>query len=526
MATESDSPFGQIITFYSYKGGTGRSMSLANIAYLLATDTSLGPKRVLMIDWDLEAPGLHRFFERDFVNSFGQPEQAEYGAGFNRQPGLIDYLERVRREYEKQSPNEDLPSRTLWDTQAQKIFHEVISEIPLDDYVLETDLTGLYLLKAGRGDEDGAKEPAYADTVRGFDWERFYTRFGSFLELWREELMNAYDYVLIDSRTGLTDTSGICTRVMPEKLVAVFVPNRQNIDGTIGVVRSAVGYRMQSRDPRALFTFPLASRIDAAASKLRTIWLRGGELEGQTIVGYQKRFEDLFRDLYGLDKCDLATYFADTQVPHDSDYAYGERIAARADTSDKLSIGHACRTFADYLVNYSSPWERSEVAPPRASAAEPDAALTRAVKQRAWHELPRLLSLPTLIQIREELRSNNLHDTEEPSLPRETTPKPTRDHRTIDGSGNDPYLHDGQRRSPVWPECPTESDVSGPVRSARSQSASREPDAHDARCLSTVGVRQSACRRLDSVRRSSRVRAQALNDAIHRYPFAVGRQLA
>src|SRR5712691_10016640 len=48
----------QIITFYSYKGGTGRSMALANIAWILASNG----KRVLMVDWDLEAPGLHRYF--------------------------------------------------------------------------------------------------------------------------------------------------------------------------------------------------------------------------------------------------------------------------------------------------------------------------------------------------------------------------------------------------------------------------------------------------------------------------------
>ena len=45
-----------IVTFYSYKGGVGRSMALANIAVLLA---QRGMK-VLMVDWDLEAPGLGR----------------------------------------------------------------------------------------------------------------------------------------------------------------------------------------------------------------------------------------------------------------------------------------------------------------------------------------------------------------------------------------------------------------------------------------------------------------------------------
>ena len=53
---------GQVITFYSFKGGTGRSMALANLAVLLAKNLT-GQQRVLMMDWDLEAPGLHRFFQ-------------------------------------------------------------------------------------------------------------------------------------------------------------------------------------------------------------------------------------------------------------------------------------------------------------------------------------------------------------------------------------------------------------------------------------------------------------------------------
>src|SRR5215470_3632439 len=49
---------GRIYTFYSYKGGVGRSMALANIGVLLA----LAGKRVLLVDWDLEAPGLELYF--------------------------------------------------------------------------------------------------------------------------------------------------------------------------------------------------------------------------------------------------------------------------------------------------------------------------------------------------------------------------------------------------------------------------------------------------------------------------------
>src|SRR5262245_32682594 len=66
---------GSIITFYSYKGGTGRSMLLANVAWLLAANG----QRVLTIDWDLEAPGLHRYFKPFLID----PEMIETD-------GLID----------------------------------------------------------------------------------------------------------------------------------------------------------------------------------------------------------------------------------------------------------------------------------------------------------------------------------------------------------------------------------------------------------------------------------------------------
>src|SRR5215467_13083239 len=50
---------GTIVTFYSYKGGVGRTFALANIGALL----SLWGYKTLCVDWDLEAPGLHLYFK-------------------------------------------------------------------------------------------------------------------------------------------------------------------------------------------------------------------------------------------------------------------------------------------------------------------------------------------------------------------------------------------------------------------------------------------------------------------------------
>ena len=69
-------PSGQIITFYSYKGGTGCTMALANLACLLVRpDPALRqatPPRVLAIDWDFEAPGLHRYLQ-----TYREPDSAK-----------------------------------------------------------------------------------------------------------------------------------------------------------------------------------------------------------------------------------------------------------------------------------------------------------------------------------------------------------------------------------------------------------------------------------------------------------------
>ncbi len=63
------------------------------------------------------------------------------------------------------------------------------------------------------------------------------------------------------------------------------------------------------------------------------------------------------------------------------------------------------------------------------------------LNRRPWYELPRLLSMTRLVEIRDELRQKNLHDTEEPPLekkeiPADLDPK-LREERTVDGSYND-----------------------------------------------------------------------------------------
>ncbi|PYK27255.1 MAG: hypothetical protein DME59_05075 [Verrucomicrobia bacterium] len=69
-----------IVVFYSFKGGVGRSMAVANVGDLLARRGL----KVLMIDFDMEAPGLEQYFP------INQSEARSH-------PGLLDLLLRYKQ---------------------------------------------------------------------------------------------------------------------------------------------------------------------------------------------------------------------------------------------------------------------------------------------------------------------------------------------------------------------------------------------------------------------------------------------
>src|SRR5580704_14218338 len=75
-----------VVTFYSFKGGVGRSMALANVGEILANQGY----RVLLCDWDVEAPGLEQYFRDD-------PQGSDFVARCGDSLGVMDLL----REYKE-----------------------------------------------------------------------------------------------------------------------------------------------------------------------------------------------------------------------------------------------------------------------------------------------------------------------------------------------------------------------------------------------------------------------------------------
>jgi tetratricopeptide (TPR) repeat protein/cellulose biosynthesis protein BcsQ len=321
---------GEVITFYSYKGGTGRSMALANTGCILAKRIGSTGK-ILLIDWDLEAPGLHRFFGPFFKVADEEVQS---------RPGLIELFGEI----------DSLTLKCVEHDQEMRV-RELFKFEKLQRYMLPTTIENLFIVKAGCFDQ------RYGERVNRFKWDALFNRCPWIFSLLSEQLANEFRYVLIDSRTGITDTSGICTMIMPEKLVCVFTPNNQSLTGVVGLINQIPEYRQELDDLRPLSIFPLPSRVEGSELDLRNDWRFGKP--SKHIEGYQPIFERVLdAALTFPEGASLGSYFDAVQIPHLSRYAYGEDIAVLTE-QDKgtLSLSSKYESFVERIVNCDYPWE-------------------------------------------------------------------------------------------------------------------------------------------------------------------------
>lgn len=189
------------ITFYSYKGGTGRSLALANAARYLARLEF----KVVALDFDLEAPGLHYKF-------------ATNGKPLNLSVGVVDYLHSFI--VEAKTPRS-------------------LREYTVDVIVPGSDKPFIQLIPAGCGPSS-----EYWTKLSRIDWHALFYAKGAkgvqiFLDLKNriaDELQP--DFLLIDSRTGITEMGGVATTLLADKVVSLVLPSRENLEGARAVLRS------------------------------------------------------------------------------------------------------------------------------------------------------------------------------------------------------------------------------------------------------------------------------------------------
>jgi MinD-like ATPase involved in chromosome partitioning or flagellar assembly len=185
-----------VITFYSFKGGVGRTMALVNTAAELAQRG----RKVLLVDFDLEAPGLSTY-------NLLRPAKPH--------PGIVEYVTKFRETRHGQVP--------------------LVTDFIYQAKTVGKDGGPLWVMPAGRGDAE------YRRMLNALNWQTLYEKDEGFLlfedtrSQWEAELHP--DYVLIDARTGHTDIEGICTRQLPDAVVLIFYPNEQNLVGLIEVCR-------------------------------------------------------------------------------------------------------------------------------------------------------------------------------------------------------------------------------------------------------------------------------------------------
>ena len=176
------------ITFYSFKGGVGRTTALIHVAAILA----MRGRKVVAVDLDLEAPSLS-----SALNLSPLP-----------QSGIVDYF--YERSY---LPKDVEPTISIAD-----IFGEVrIPDAPGRLFVVPAGTLNLGYLAS----VDDLRSAVI--TERGEDlWSTFYREI-------TEQLQP--DIILVDSRTGINEWGAFSLLRAADKAIVFLYPNEQNRQG-------------------------------------------------------------------------------------------------------------------------------------------------------------------------------------------------------------------------------------------------------------------------------------------------------
>ena len=383
---------GCVVTFYSYKGGVGRSFLLANVGATL----SRWGYRVLCVDFDLEAPGLAHYFtgwvredeasghhthgltprELDILRLLSQGfANREIAIRLNSSEGTIKFhvaniYRKLGIDTRRQAVAEvlKLPSRDVVPeleraggagrgtetADALESPHAGLLElveafdrgdaVELEAFLTRVDLPSphapLALLTAGRRDD------SYMARVQQLDWGRLYAErnLGAKFERIRSAWTSQFDFVLVDSRTGVSDTGGICTAQLPDILLTVFAPNRQNLDGVVEVATKSAARRNElPYDRQGLMTMPVLSRFDQRTEH---------ELAQEWVKLVQRRLEPLLKPWLHRD-VSAAQFFERVLVPYFSAWSFGEDVPAveAEENAGPERINYYIDTVAALLAN-------------------------------------------------------------------------------------------------------------------------------------------------------------------------------
>jgi hypothetical protein len=331
---------GEVTTFYSYDSAPVRSLALAHAAWLLA-GRAHAKTPVLMIDWDLEAPGLHHYFSR-----------ADDGPGAS---GLLELFESCREQLHGSTSSED----------AEALAARVLDTLDWDDYIVRVDDSRpLYLMRAGRFDD------SYGERVDRLDWDALFCACPALFRTFAARVAQRYAHVLIDCRSGRSAAASVCTALLPDKIVGVFTPDARSLDGLQGVVARALDYRCSHEDEqRPLQVYPLPCPVEAAGEG-RLRWRFGdaarhhagqpgqsGQSGQSGQPGYQAKLERMLAECYGLSSVVLDSYLDEVMLPQASIVGMPPGAGrAQAGERDRLGPRRAIEALLEWLEPGHFPW--------------------------------------------------------------------------------------------------------------------------------------------------------------------------
>jgi hypothetical protein len=297
-----------IVTFYSYKGGVGRSMALMNVGEILA-DVGYD---VIICDFDLEAPGLERYVTDDL----------DLMQGLRASRGVIDLLEEYRETLAGSGPvraetNESISvPEGFYDINGLWIRRPSSCAVPISSP--NTGRLGrIRFLGAGR--RDGERAIRYSERVQQFDWSDFYQRWAgaAYVDFFREDLTPDQTIVLVDSRTGVTEHAGICTHHLADLVVLLSAANDINIEGTKWMASAIATADLDAlRGGRPLLVMPVAARVETAS-------------QIEELAAFRERFEREFANSVPAAAGDPRDFIRKTEIPYIPYFAFTEKVVAR-----------------------------------------------------------------------------------------------------------------------------------------------------------------------------------------------------
>jgi cellulose biosynthesis protein BcsQ len=210
-----------VVTFYSYKGGMGRTTTMVAYAMSLAANSDITKrKRVVIIDCDLEAPGYLNFFDLSEHN----------GLRSGKKNGFVEFV-----------------------CDAQLTLNP--NDIDINDYIINVgldnknnfaynNLDNIWLVPAGNLNE------GYADIENDSDRNDYLEGLAKinlssvpsvvkYFNLLFDKINETIhpDIILIDSRTGFNDIFGTAALYLSSYVVGFFGFSRQTQPGLINLLK-------------------------------------------------------------------------------------------------------------------------------------------------------------------------------------------------------------------------------------------------------------------------------------------------